>query len=312
MNEVTKQEPKQRPGLIATFANRQGMDAKNVLPVLMDTIIPNGNASDEQVQVFLAVCNEYRLNPFLKEIYAFPAKGGGIQPIVSIDGWLKLIHEHKDLDGVEFEEVSDEDGNPKYTTCTIHRKGLARPVVITEYFAECTRSTDLWKKWPRRMLRHKALIQCARVAFGFAGIVDEDEAERMREVGAIVVETEMTEKTRSVHDKLKNRRGQEQPEAEDTPEEAEAAEGQDHIPDATKKVEPEEQPEDEAYAFLYNNYREWQAEIDEALTDVKLPTLDAIIPQDLTVTDSNKLARAARKVSDLIAAQNDKEDNGNG
>jgi hypothetical protein len=29
------------------------------------------------------------------------------------------------------------------------------------------------------MLRHKALIQCARVAFGFAGIHDPDEAERI-------------------------------------------------------------------------------------------------------------------------------------
>jgi hypothetical protein len=32
------------------------------------------------------------------------------------------------------------------------------------------------------MLRHKALIQCARYAFGFGGIVDPDEAERMVDV----------------------------------------------------------------------------------------------------------------------------------
>ncbi len=31
------------------------------------------------------------------------------------------------------------------------------------------------------MLRHKALIQCARVAFGFGGIYDLDEAERIIE-----------------------------------------------------------------------------------------------------------------------------------
>ena len=29
------------------------------------------------------------------------------------------------------------------------------------------------------MLRHKALIQCARIAFGFSGIYDEDEAHRI-------------------------------------------------------------------------------------------------------------------------------------
>ncbi|MCL6229905.1 recombinase RecT [Bartonella bilalgolemii] len=31
------------------------------------------------------------------------------------------------------------------------------------------------------MLRHKAVIQCARYAFGFSGIYDEDEAERINQ-----------------------------------------------------------------------------------------------------------------------------------
>ena len=43
-------------------------------------------------------------------------------------------------------------------------------------------TTEPWKRWPRRMLRHKALIQAARIAFGFAGIYDEDEGNRMAEV----------------------------------------------------------------------------------------------------------------------------------
>ena len=307
MTAVTKQEPRQKRGLIATFADRQGMEATNVLPVLMDTIIPNGKASDEQVQVFLAVCNEYKLNPFLKEIYAFPAKGGGIQPIVSIDGWIKLIHEREDLDGVEFEEVSDENGEPEYTTCTIHRKGLSRPVVITEYFAECNRPTDPWKKWPRRMLRHKALIQCARVAFGFAGIVDEDEAERMKEVGAIVVETEMTEKAKSVHSKLPSRRNRQETEPEQEQEEPERTEAQ----SVEEEPQPEDEQENDAYGFLFDNYREYQAEIDECLKAVKLPTLDSIIPQDLSVAEKNKLARAARKFEEILEAEKAKEDKSN-
>ena len=31
------------------------------------------------------------------------------------------------------------------------------------------------------MLRHKAMIQCARLAFGFGGIFDQDEADRIIE-----------------------------------------------------------------------------------------------------------------------------------
>jgi hypothetical protein len=48
--------------------------------------------------------------------------------------------------------------------------------------SECRRSTDVWKQWPARMLRHKATIQAARYAFGFAGIMEQDEAERMVDV----------------------------------------------------------------------------------------------------------------------------------
>ena len=52
---------------------------------------------------------------------------------------------------------------------------------------ECRRNTDPWKQWPSRMLRHKATIQAARYAFGFSGIVDQDEAERI--VGGNTVPT---------------------------------------------------------------------------------------------------------------------------
>ena len=50
---------------------------------------------------------------------------------------------------------------------------------------ECKRDVAPWKSHPRRMLRHKAMIQCARLAFGFAGIYDQDEAERIAEAAPI-------------------------------------------------------------------------------------------------------------------------------
>ena len=46
---------------------------------------------------------------------------------------------------------------------------------------ECKRGTQPWQSHPKRMLRHKAMIQCARLAFGFSGIYDEDEAQRIVE-----------------------------------------------------------------------------------------------------------------------------------
>ncbi len=145
--------------------------------VLFNTVMPN-NVNVEQATAFLMVAKEYKLNPITKEIYAFPSKGG-IQPIVSVDGWLKIINQHPQFNGLETTENFDNDNNLISTTAKIYRKDRDKPVIVTEYLAECDMNTQPWKKYPVRMLRHKATIQAARYAFGFSGIVDEDEAQRI-------------------------------------------------------------------------------------------------------------------------------------
>ena len=161
---------------VATIAGTSDIDAFS--NVLASTIMPSPNVRAEQITAFLMVAKEYRLNPITKEIYAFPAKGGGVQPIVSIDGWLKIINSHPDFDGMEFQDTLDDSGALRAVTCRIYRKNRAHPVEMTEYMDECRRNTDPWRQWPNRMLRHKATIQAARYAFGFSGIADPDEAER--------------------------------------------------------------------------------------------------------------------------------------
>ena len=163
---------------VASIAGTTDIDAFS--GVLARTIMPNANVQPEQITAFLMVAKEYKLNPITKEIYAFPSKGG-VQPIVSIDGWLKIINSHPDFDGMEFVDSVD-NGALIAVTCRIYRKDRQHPVEVTEYMAECKRNTDPWKQWPARMLRHKATIQAARYAFGFSGIVDPDEAERIASV----------------------------------------------------------------------------------------------------------------------------------
>jgi phage recombination protein Bet len=159
------------------MATRFSMEPAEFERTLRATVVP-ANVSTEQFAAFLVVAKKYQLDPITKQIYAFPAKGGGIQPIVSIDGWMFLINSHPQFDGMEFEDQLDERGAIVSITCRMFRKDRAHPVSVTEYMAECRRSTDPWKQWPARMLRHKAAIQAARYAFGFSGIVDPDEAER--------------------------------------------------------------------------------------------------------------------------------------
>ncbi len=85
------------------------------------------------------------------------------------------------MDGVTFAMEHTDVGALVSCTCRIYRKDRSHPIEITEYLSECIRDTDPWKM-RHRMLRHKSLIQCARYAFGFSGIYDEDEGAKIAEM----------------------------------------------------------------------------------------------------------------------------------
>ena len=156
---------------LAKNLNMTGIDEMHLKYVLTQTVFKGAN--DEQLVALMIVANQYGLNPFTKEIYAFPSKGS-ITPIVSVDGWSRLINDNPNCDGIQFEQ------DDVSATCKIYRKDRTHPTIVTEYLSECEMSNSpVWKKYPKRMLRHKALIQCARIAFGFSGIYDEDEAHRI-------------------------------------------------------------------------------------------------------------------------------------
>ncbi|EMV1293432.1 phage recombination protein Bet [Pseudomonas aeruginosa] len=164
--------------LLNKFAQRYEMGATpaEVANTLKQTCF-KGQVSDAQMVALLIVADQYKLNPFTKELYAFPDKNNGIVPVVGLDGWSRIINEHPQFDGMDFEMPAD---GSEYT-CRIYRKDRKHPTSITEYMSECKRNTQPWQSHPKRMLRHKAMIQCARLAFGFAGIYDQDEAERIFE-----------------------------------------------------------------------------------------------------------------------------------
>lgn len=171
---VAQSAPKQQKlSALNLMAGKFSVEPVKLLATLKATVFKG--ATDDELLALVVVANTYGLNPLLKEIYAFPAKGGGIVPVVSVDGWIRMCNDHPQMDGMEFADHHDAKGELISVTCRIFRKDRRHPTVITEYLAECRRNTEPWKM-ANRMLRHKALIQCARVAFGFSGIQDEDEA----------------------------------------------------------------------------------------------------------------------------------------
>jgi len=170
---------------LTILAGRLQCDPGKLLDTLKATVFKG--ATNEELMALTVVANTYGLNPLLKELYAFPAKGGGIVPVVSVDGWYRIMNDHPQMDGIQFSDLHEE-GKLVATTCRIFRKDRTQPVEVTEYLSECKRTTDPWKM-EHRMLRHKAAIQCARVAFGFSGIMEEDEADRIKVIPGRVVET---------------------------------------------------------------------------------------------------------------------------
>jgi len=170
--------------LLNTLAEKMGMgdDGPGLMAALKTTAFKpykdKGTGAfvaptDAQIMALLVICHQYGLNPWLKEIYAYPDKFGGIVPVVGVDGWARIINTNLQYDGVDFEQDAD------MCTCTIYRKDRSHPTRITEYMVECKGNMGPWLTHPYRMLRHKALIQCARMAFGFGGIYEQDEAERI-------------------------------------------------------------------------------------------------------------------------------------
>jgi phage recombination protein Bet len=139
-----------------------------------------GQVSDAQMTALMVVANQYGLNPWTKEIYAFPDQNNGIVPVVGVDGWARIINSHDQFDGMDF--IQDDES----CTCVIYRKDRSHPIKVTEWMAECKRPVKPWQSHPKRMLRHKAMIQCARLAFGYAGIYDQDEAERITDADKVI------------------------------------------------------------------------------------------------------------------------------
>lgn len=186
------------------MAERFGVDPAEMMITLKATAF-QGQVSDAQMHALMIVADQYGLNPWTKEIYAFPDKKNGIVPVVGVDGWSRIINEHPALDGLEFRQSENmvtmpgaKTSAPEWMEAVIYRKDRKQPIVIREYLDEVYRPPfkkdsyvvdGPWQSHPKRFLRHKTLIQGARIAFGFVGIYDEDEAQRIveKDMGHVAV-----------------------------------------------------------------------------------------------------------------------------
>lgn len=196
--------------LLERMGHRYGIDPDKLLQALLATAFRQKKdvvISIEQLIALLVIADQYTLNPFLKEIYAFPDKKNGIIPVVGVDGWSRIVNDHPQYDGEEFRYSPDMIAMPgteikchSWIECVMYRKDRSRPTIIREYLDEVYRPphegtgergepytiNGPWQTHPKRFLRHKSFIQCGRIALGFTGIYDEDEAHRIIDMGNVV------------------------------------------------------------------------------------------------------------------------------
>lgn len=187
--------------LVQEMAKQYGQSPSEFANTLMATIMPDQRATAAQVHALLLVAREHGLNPWTREIYAFPGRGGSIMPIVGLDGWLRLANRHDQFDGMDVEFVDGktlDDKPDKGCKVSVYRKDRAHPIVHIAWYSECKRGTDPWKQMPMRMLENRATCQAIRRAFSFSGIMDPDEGQQAMEMQAAerdsrIVEVEATQ-----------------------------------------------------------------------------------------------------------------------
>jgi hypothetical protein len=171
--------------IIERSVKRSGLEYAGFVKHLTQTALSRLCVWNEtDLKRLLIVAERLGLDPLNNEIYAVQ---GGDDPmsaailVVSVNGWARILNANPAFDGMYFlESPETQDSIPQWIECTIHRKDRKVPTSIREYLCEVKGEHGAWLTHPRRMLRHKAMVQCARICFGLVGVYDIDEAMRVQ------------------------------------------------------------------------------------------------------------------------------------
>jgi hypothetical protein len=151
-------------GLMKEVAQSLNIDPQELSDWMNDHSIPT-----EVLKTILRTVKRFKLNPLLGHIAWELNNENRWEVYIPIDGWIALIHQEPTFQGITFDEAAElENGIPIWMKCTIYCADLSHPITVREYFAELKTDHPMWTQMPRRMLRHKTLQQCARLAFGIS------------------------------------------------------------------------------------------------------------------------------------------------
>jgi hypothetical protein len=140
-----------------------------------------GEVPDWVLTRFMLAARSTGLSLFGGEVYPARREDGGLDAVVSLDGWVKLVNRHPEFQGVTFTYSLDRVASMgthrphEWVECSITRKGIPAPFTAREYFEEVNQNRGVWLTHPIRATRNAALVQAARYAFGLSGVGVADE-----------------------------------------------------------------------------------------------------------------------------------------
>jgi hypothetical protein len=113
----------------------------------------------------LRIAKENNLDPLKEEVSLAFYEDCHWQAYITVEGYSKILNNHPAFDGITFNHSEENtNGIPIWMECTIYRKDRSHPFIVREYFEEVKGDQAIWQKMPRRMLRHRVMQQCARMA----------------------------------------------------------------------------------------------------------------------------------------------------
>lgn len=173
-------------------AKQIGIDEDELSAWILEQTSMPFKVPNKTILHLLRTATKYQLDPLQEEV-VLTQYDNYWEVIISIDGWIKLMNAHPAFSGISFHASPEQtNGVPDWMECSITRSDRTLPITTREYLSEVRNDSDYWKRMPRRMLRHKAMQQCARIALGI-GTPDFHNEKNHHEMQSPMIENSISE-----------------------------------------------------------------------------------------------------------------------
>ena len=151
----------------------------------------NGQVTDQEVAMFIALCKYQNLNPFLREAYLIKFGSSPATIVTGKEVFTKRASKIKECAGWEAGITVIKDGELTRRTgtlvlkgeelvggwCNVHRHDWKVPVQHEVSMSEFDKKQSSWKNMPATMIRKVAIVSALRDAFpeDFQGLYDSAE-----------------------------------------------------------------------------------------------------------------------------------------